>query len=108
MGGRIHRVIQHRSGIAGIEAMTLFSDRSFPRHTHDQFGIGMMTAGAQKSWSVIGHVESSAGDVIMCNPGEMHDGLPATDQPRGWRIIYLDPAVVTRELIDESIDGDLT
>jgi AraC-like DNA-binding protein len=108
MGGRIHRVTQHRSGIAGVEAMTLFSDHSFPRHTHDQYGIGIMTAGAQKSWSVIGHVESRAGDVIMCNPGEMHDGLPATDEPRGWRIIYLDPSLITRELANESIEGELT
>jgi len=44
----------------------------------------------------------------MCNPGEMHDGLPATDHPRGWRIIYLDPALVDRELAGESIDGELT
>jgi AraC-like DNA-binding protein len=108
MGGRMHRVTQHRSGMAGVEAMTLFSDHSFPRHTHDQYGIGVMTAGAQKSWSVIGHVESHAGDVIMCNPGEMHDGVPATDQPRGWRIIYLDPALVRRELAGELIDGELT
>lgn len=108
MAGRIHRVTQHRSGIAGVEAMTLFSDHSFPRHTHDHYGIGIMTAGAQKSWSVIGHVESYAGDVIMCNPGEMHDGVPATGEPRGWRIIYLDPTVVARELAGESIDGELT
>src|SRR6185436_3452236 len=107
MGGRIHRVTQHRSGIDGVEAMTLFSDHSFPRHTHDQFGIGIMTTGAQKSWSVIGQVESCAGDVIMCNPGEMHDGAPATDEPRGWRIIYLDPALVARELGEEAIAGEL-
>jgi hypothetical protein len=48
----IHRVTQHRSAMAGVEAMTLFSDHSFPRHTHDHYGIGIMTAGAQKSWSV--------------------------------------------------------
>jgi AraC-like DNA-binding protein len=107
MAGSIHRVTQHRSGIPGVEAMTLFSDRSFPRHTHDHYGIGVMTAGAQRSWSVIGHVESEAGDVIMCNPGEMHDGLPATDQPRGWRIIYLDPALVARDIADDSF-GSLT
>ena len=56
--------------------MTLFSNHTFPRHSHDQFGIGIMTSGAQRSWSVIGQVESEAGDVIMVNPGEMHDGMP--------------------------------
>jgi AraC-like DNA-binding protein len=108
MSGRIHRVTQYRSGMPGVEALTLFSDHVFPRHTHDHYGIGIMTAGAQKSWSVIGHVESQAGDVIMCNPGEMHDGLPATAAPRGWRIIYIDPSLVARELAGETINGELT
>ena len=93
--------------MAGIEAMTLFTDHAFPRHTHDQYGIGIMTAGIQKSWSVIGDVESRAGDVIMVNPGEVHDGRPKDRTPRGWRIMYLDPAVVARELAGESIDGEV-
>ena len=85
---RTHRVTQHRSGIPGVEAMTLFSDHVFPRHSHDHFGIGIMTPGAQRSWSLVGHVESEAGDVIMCNPGEMHDGMPLEPgtrnrEPRG-------------------------
>jgi AraC-like DNA-binding protein len=104
----VHQVTQYRSALAGIEAMALFSNRSFPRHTHDHYGIGIMTAGAQRSWSVIGDVESEQGDVIMCNPGEMHDGLPATDRPRGWRIIYLDPALVAGELADDAVATELT
>ena len=104
---RMHRVDQHRSGIPGIEAMTLFSNHAFPRHSHDQFGIGIMTSGAQRSWSVIGQVESEAGDVIMVNPGEMHDGMPVDGVARGWRILYLDPTLVAREIADETIDGEL-
>jgi AraC-like DNA-binding protein len=103
---RTHRVVPHRSGIPGIEAMTLFSDHSFPRHSHDQFGIGIMTSGAQRSWSVIGQVESEAGDVIMVNPGEMHDGMPV-GAARGWRIMYLDPALVAREIADEAGGAEL-
>ena len=104
---RLHRVEQHRSGIPGIEAMTLFSNHAFPRHSHDQLGIGIMTSGAQRSWSVIGQVESEAGDVIMVNPGEMHDGMPVDGCARGWRILYLDPTLVAREIADEPTDGDL-
>src|ERR1700737_2310100 len=103
---RMHRVEQHRSGIPGIEAMTLFSNHAFPRHSHDQFGIGVMISGAQRSWSVIGEVESQAGDVIMVNPGEMHDGLPMGGA-RGWRIIYLDPALVARAVANEAIGREL-
>jgi hypothetical protein len=35
----MHRVTQHRSAAAGIEAMSLATDRAFPRHGHDQFGL---------------------------------------------------------------------
>jgi AraC-like DNA-binding protein len=101
--GRTHQVETHRSSIPGLEALTLFSDHSFPRHSHDQFGIGYMTFGAQRSWSGIGQVESEAGDVIMVNPGEIHDGLPVAGQARGWRIMYLEPAMLARELADEVV-----
>jgi len=104
---RMHRVELHRSGIAGIEAMTLFSDHVFPRHSHDQFGIGVMTAGVQRSWSLLGQVESEAGDVIMVNPGEMHDGMPLRGLARGWRILYLDPSLVAREIADETAGAEL-
>ncbi|HEX6163610.1 MAG TPA: AraC family transcriptional regulator [Vicinamibacterales bacterium] len=107
MAARIHHVTQHRSGVAGVEAMTLFSNHVFPRHSHDQFGIGIMTAGAQRSWSIVGHVESVAGDVIMCNPGEMHDGAPGAGSrrpgagARGWRIMYFDPSLLEDDVSRE-------
>jgi AraC-like ligand binding domain len=63
----VHRVEQHRSAIPGVEAMTLTSDRSFPRHSHDQLGIGVIFHGAHSSWSGVGQVEALAGDVIMVN-----------------------------------------
>ncbi|EIT8869842.1 AraC family ligand binding domain-containing protein, partial [Salmonella enterica] len=45
--------------------MTMLTEHSFPRHSHDQFGIGIMTMGAQRSWSSLGKVESHTGDIIM-------------------------------------------
>ena len=84
---RIHRAEQHRSTVPGIELMTLVSNHHFPRHSHDQFGIGVMAFGAQRSWSAVGLVSASAGDVIMANPGEMHDGVPLDSNARRWRMI---------------------
>jgi len=92
-------VAQHRSAFPGVEAMTLLTDHAFPRHSHDGFGIGIMTAGAQRSWSGIGPVESTAGDVITVNPGEMHDGTPISGARR-WRMLYLDPALVAHEVTE--------
>jgi len=87
--------------------MTLFSDHVFPRHSHDHFGIGIMTSGAQRSWSVVGSVESEAGDVIMCNPGEIHDGVPVARAARGWRILYFDPSFIAGEISSEE-RGEMT
>lgn len=83
--------------------MTLISNHHFPRHSHDQFGLGVIAFGAQSSWSGMGFVTASAGDVIICNPGEMHDGVPWDGKARGWRIIYFDPALVAREVEEEIV-----
>lgn len=98
-----HHAIQHRLALPGVQAVTLVSGRSFPRHAHDQFGIGLLTGGAQRSWSGIGAVEAAAGDAITVNPGEMHDGLPVGGRARTWRMLYADPSVVTGE-----IEGELS
>lgn len=74
----------------GLEAISLVTEQSFSRHSHDRFGIGIFTQGAQRSWSHLGKVEAAAGNIIMVNPGEMHDGIPL-EGPRSWRMVYLDP-----------------
>jgi AraC-like DNA-binding protein len=102
--GETHRAEQYRSAVAGIEAFALASDRSFPRHAHDQFGIGVLHCGAQRSWSGIGPVDASAGDVITVNPGEMHDGDPVQGAVRSWRMLYLDPSLMAR-LLGEDLQG---
>lgn len=84
----------------GVEARSICSGHVFPRHAHDQFGVGVITGGAQRSWSLLGHVDAGAGDVIMLNPCEMHDGAPIGGARR-WHMIYLDPAVVAREVEEE-------
>lgn len=79
----------------GLVAVTARSSRSFARHTHDQFGVGLVDAGAQTSASGRGPVEVAAGDLITVNPGEVHDGRPVDDRGRTWRMIYLDPQTLT-------------
>jgi AraC-like DNA-binding protein len=86
--------------------MTLVSNHHFPRHAHDQFGFGMIACGAQRSWSCVGQIEASAGDVIFCNPGEMHDGIPFDGKVRRWTIIYFDPALINHA-IEEEMGGEL-
>jgi hypothetical protein len=82
--------------------MELASNHSFPRHTHDEFGIGVVLSGAQRSWSGVGQVESLPGDVITVNPGELHDGTPINGTIRRWRIIYFDPQVLAQGFRSET------
>jgi AraC-like DNA-binding protein len=60
-----------------------------------------MISGAHRSWSSVGHVDAYAGDVIMVNPGEMHDGVPVGCRAREWRMLYFDAAVVSRITAEE-------
>jgi AraC-like DNA-binding protein len=106
MARLIHQVEQHRLSIRGVEAMTLVSNHHFPRHTHDQYGFGMIASGAQRSWSGIGQIEARAGDVLFCNPGEMHDGIPVGGGVRRWTIIYFEPALINRA-VEEELAGEL-
>jgi AraC-like DNA-binding protein len=97
----IHLAEQHRSTLRGIEAISIVSNRQFPRHAHDQFGMGVMTFGAHRTWSPIGTVEAETGDVVTINPGEMHDGVPIAGKVRGWRMLFFEPHIVTAEIDDE-------
>lgn len=48
-------------------------------------------------------VSASVGDVIMANPGEMHDGMPLDSNPRRWRMIYIDPVLAAGEVEEETV-----
>ncbi|TAM02688.1 MAG: AraC family transcriptional regulator [Paraburkholderia sp.] len=101
----MHRVTHYRHAAEGIEAISLNSDRAFPRHTHDEFGVGVIASGTQRSWSGRGFVNAQAGDAIMVNPGELHDGAPVgTLSDRAWRMLYLSPTLVNSIAAQEGID----
>ena len=89
-----------RCAVAGVEAVEAETRHVFPRHTHDQFGIGLVYRGAQKSLSGRGIVEAGPGDIITVNPGEVHDGAPIGDSGRAWKMLYFDPALVAEAATD--------
>ena len=91
-----------RCATAGVQAVVAETRHVFPRHTHDQFGIGVIHQGAHRSLSGRGVVEARKGDVITVNPGEVHDGAPLGDHGRSWRILYFDPPIVAAAVGDMS------
>jgi AraC-like DNA-binding protein len=84
--------------MAGVE--TLKADRlrlTFDRHFHDTYSFGLIVRGVERC-----HIQRSRyffdpGTVPMFNPGEVHDGGPATEQGWSYRMVYLDPALVEGE-----------
>lgn len=99
------RILMQKAALAGIDLVEADSTQSFVRHTHDQFGIGVILRGAQASASGRGRVEAGAGDMITVNPGEVHDGMPIGDQGRHWRMAYFDPKIILAVIAD--ITGDI-
>lgn len=77
-----------------VQAVAACSRHAFGKHMHDQFGIGVIRAGAQKSLSGRGRVEALCGDVISVNPGEVHDGAPIGDSERAWSMLYFNPSLI--------------
>jgi AraC-like DNA-binding protein len=100
----------HAFPVAGIDPMSASTARAFPRHTHDEYGIGVVDAGGQASWSGRGQVEAGPGSFICVNPGEVHDGRAIGGRPRSWRILYFDPAALAdvRTDIMEGAQGSFT
>lgn len=87
----------------GITAVDAHSDRCFARHIHDEFGVGLITGGAQYSWSGRGEVEAARGQLITVNPGEVHDGRPIGPS-RTWSMLYI-PARLVSDLIADASEG---
>src|SRR5688500_5283228 len=85
-------------GVAGLEALEARDLRlQYDRHFHDTYAFGIVLRGVERC--SVGRALNfyEPGTVPMFNPGEVHDGGPAT--PEGWsyRMVYVDPARVAGE-----------
>jgi hypothetical protein len=97
--------IRHfKVALKGIDAMSATTSRTYFRHTHDQYGIGVIDSGGHSSLSGRGQVEAGTGNLIFVNPGEVHDGRALGGRPRSWRMLYLDPAAMVAAR-DDVLEG---
>jgi AraC-like DNA-binding protein len=102
-GHGLENALSHRSDVnattlEGVFVTLTDSARSFPRHWHGTFGLGLVDRGAQRSASGRGAVEAFAGQCMTHNPGEVHDGRPIGDTARCWRMFHIDPSAMGRLL----------
>ena len=87
-------------GIAGVETLTASALRtSFERHFHDTYSFGLILGGVEACSLRKARRFFGPGTVPMFNPGEVHDGGPATEDGWSYRMVYLDPVLVPGERV---------
>lgn len=69
-----------------------FRTRTFNRHAHDRFAIGVIEAGGLAFRYRGQEVVAPAGWVNLAFPGEVHSGRGTTAEGWAYRMFYLDPA----------------
>ncbi len=89
---------QHLEGLELVAAR--YRNRSFPRHAHEEYVIGAMTAGAE-ILSIAGRQHLvRPGQLILIEPGEAHSNSAADTEPFGYRVIYVPVPLMTKFLRD--------
>lgn len=100
----LHKVKCATPALPGLRVFDMLSDRQFPRHAHDHYGVGVMLDGGHVSWSGRGLIEAGPDCVITVNPNELHDGIPIRGASRRWSMIFVDPDVIA-ELAGAEVAG---
>jgi AraC-like DNA-binding protein len=87
------------AGTAGIERVeAFFGGRAFEPHRHDTYAIGITTRGVQTFHYRGAQRCCLPGQLHVVHPDETHDGGPATAEGFGYRILYVEPALVQAAL----------
>lgn len=85
-------------GVEGVEALEAHDFRvQYDRHFHDTYAFGIVLRGVERC--NVGRTLNfyEPGTVPMFNPGEVHDGGPASEDGWSYRMVYIDPALVSGE-----------
>ncbi|MGY0580291.1 MAG: helix-turn-helix domain-containing protein [Paraglaciecola chathamensis] len=73
-------------------------DFSYAKHAHEEFSFGVTLSGRQDFFALGEHHKSHPGDVIMFNPGDVHDGHSGGDAPLHYKMLYIHPDQLTSML----------
>ncbi|HEY4375431.1 MAG TPA: AraC family transcriptional regulator [Burkholderiales bacterium] len=86
-------------GAPGIERMEAhFHGRPFAPHRHDTYAIGLTIAGVQSFNFRGARWHCLPGQCHILHPDELHDGAAGTQAGFGYRMLYLDPALLREAL----------
>jgi AraC-like DNA-binding protein len=95
----VHDAIRVGAGAPGIERVEArFAGPAFSLHRHDTYALGITTSGVQQFRYRGARRICLPGQLHVLHPDELHDGGPATPAGFGYRIAYVEPAVVQAAL----------
>lgn len=87
--------LRYRASGAGLDwAEAAFRDHRFSPHRHDTYAVGITTRGVQCFRYRGAAQHAVAGEAFVLHPDELHDGGPGTAEGLGYRILYVDPALI--------------
>ncbi|TBR38473.1 AraC family transcriptional regulator [Marinomonas agarivorans] len=67
------------------------SDFAYGKHAHEEYSFGVTLAGRQDFFAKGAYHHSNPGNVIVFNPGEVHDGESGIEDSLQYRMLYLHP-----------------
>ncbi len=84
-----------QSSTGGVEFLEAwFQSTAYHKHRHDTYGICLTDAGVQE-FDYRGAARISLpGQVSVLHPDELHDGHAGTEAGFGYRLLYVEPALI--------------
>jgi AraC-like DNA-binding protein len=87
----------HLPELGNLELLrATFVTQSFPRHTHDNFAVGVIEQGALGFYYRGENVVASQGAINLANPDEAHTGYAAAETGWTYRMFYLDASMLQK------------
>ena len=83
----------------GVETVRAwFAGAPYAKHRHDTYAVGLTDSGLQVFDYRGARRVSTPGQVVVLHPDEAHDGRAGTAEGFGYRIVYVEPAVLGEAL----------
>ncbi len=81
--------------LTGVTAMSAkIVDFAYDKHLHEEFSIGVTLSGRQDFYCAGKYHKSQPGNVMVFNPGEVHDGHSGQKNALRYTMLYLCPRLL--------------
>jgi AraC-like DNA-binding protein len=95
--------IGHAPACAGIERIeAFFSGHAYDPHRHDTYALGYTISGVQSFTYRGAQADSLAGNAMVLHPDEVHDGRAGAESGFHYRMLYIEPRLISGALRDRS------